>query len=232
MVTGVTAGQSPLSYSLYPSLYGTQSARPSASRVVGLPSAQPELPVQPVTPAPPMVPVQSGALNQANLLSRYESDPAALATRGRIQYAGDDAAASAGQTAEAAGQVSESKSPQEVMEEAECPTCAQRKYQDGSDDPGVSFKTAGHIDPDQARAVVSGHEQEHVVRERAKADREDRDVVSQSVTLHTAICPDCGRVYVSGGTTRTVTKAAPDPVELQQPDTQPVQTPLGFSAVA
>ena len=25
------------------------------------------------------------------------------------------------------------------------------------------------------------------------------------MTLHTDICPECGRVYISGGTTRTVT---------------------------
>ena len=103
--------------------------------------------------------------------------------------------------------VGESKSAQEVMEEGECQTCKERKYQDGSDDPGVSFKTPTNISPDQAAAAVRGHENEHVVREQAKAQREDRKVVNQSVTYHTDICPECGKVYVSGGTTRTVTKA-------------------------
>ena len=101
----------------------------------------------------------------------------------------------------------ESKSAQEVMEEGECQTCKERKYQDGSDDPGVSFKTPTNISPDQAASAVRGHENEHVVREQAKAKQEDRKVVSQSVTYHTDICPECGKVYVSGGTTRTVTKA-------------------------
>ena len=101
----------------------------------------------------------------------------------------------------------ESKSAQEVMEEGECQTCKERKYQDGSDDPGVSFKTPTNIAPEQAASAVRGHENEHVVREQAKAQREDRKVVSQSVTYHTSICPECGKVYVSGGTTRTVTKA-------------------------
>ena len=32
-------------------------------------------------------------------------------------------------------------------------------------------------------------------------------MVSQSVTLHTDICPECGKVFISGGTTRTVTAA-------------------------
>ena len=103
------------------------------------------------------------------------------------------------------------KSPQEVFEDAECKTCAERKYQDGSDDPGVSFKTAAHISPDQAAAKVRSHEYEHVTREQAKADREGREVVSQSVQLHTSICTECGRSYVSGGVTNTVTKGASEP---------------------
>lgn len=97
----------------------------------------------------------------------------------------------------------------------ECQTCKNRKYQDGSDDPGVSFKTAAKIDPDAAPSVVRGHEQEHVTREQAAAKREGREVVSQSVTLHTAVCPECGRVYVSGGTTRTITRSADDDQQIQ-----------------
>ena len=111
----------------------------------------------------------------------------------------------------------EEKSPQEVVEESECQTCKNRKYQDDSDDPGVSFQTATNVAPEMAASAVRGHEQEHVVREQAKAQREDRKVVSQSVTIHTEICPECGDVYVSGGTTRTVTKANPVE-ETQQKD--------------
>lgn len=99
------------------------------------------------------------------------------------------------------------KTPQEVIEESECKTCAERKYQDGSNDPGVSFKTAAHISPEQSAAKVRSHEYEHVVREQAKADREDREVVRQTVTLHTNICPECGVTYVSGGLTNTVTRS-------------------------
>ena len=96
--------------------------------------------------------------------------------------------------------------------DGECKTCESRKYQDGSNDPGVSFKTATKLSPEEAASAVRSHENEHVVREQAKAEREDRKVVSQSVTLHTNICPECGDPYISGGTTRTVTKAdnAPD----------------------
>lgn len=125
----------------------------------------------------------------------------------------------------------ESKSAQEVMEEGECQTCKERKYQDGSDDPGVSFKTPTHIGPDQAASAVRGHENEHVVREQSKAQREDRKVVSQSVTYHTDICPECGKVYVSGGTTRTITKANNDQqADSQQEQEQDPSKP--FSAVA
>ena len=105
------------------------------------------------------------------------------------------------------------KTPQEVIEDSECKTCAERKYQDGSDDPGVSFKTAAHISPEQAAATVRSHEYEHVVREQSKADRENKEVVSQSVRLHTAICPECGRTYVSGGVTNTVTRGKGEPQE-------------------
>lgn len=89
----------------------------------------------------------------------------------------------------------------------ECQTCANRKYQDGSDDPGVSFKTPTTLSPEKAASAVRSHEYEHVNREQAKAERENRNVVSQSVTYHSAICPECGKVYIAGGTTRTVTKA-------------------------
>ena len=51
--------------------------------------------------------------------------------------------------------------------QGECQTCKNRKYQDGSDDPGVSFKTASKIAPETAASVVRGHEMEHVYRNRA-----------------------------------------------------------------
>jgi hypothetical protein len=93
------------------------------------------------------------------------------------------------------------------MGAVDCQTCKSRQYQDGSDDPGVSFKSPGHIDPASSASVVMGHEQEHVANEQADAAAEGRRVVSQSVRLFTAVCPECGRVYVSGGETTTVTAA-------------------------
>lgn len=135
-------------------------------------------------------------------------DPVEMAVRGRIQYlepyqTKDPANTPAsGSAIDGEGK----KSPQETMEEGECQTCKNRKYQDGSNDPGVSFKTATRLSPEQAATAVRGHEMEHVSHERARAEREDRKVVQQSVTIHTAVCPECGDVYVSGGTTRTTTK--------------------------
>lgn len=93
----------------------------------------------------------------------------------------------------------------------ECQTCENRRYQDGSDDPGVSFKTASKIAPESAAAVVRGHEMEHFYRNQAKAAREGREVVSQSVRLKSGICPECGKPYIAGGETRTVTKAKNEP---------------------
>lgn len=88
----------------------------------------------------------------------------------------------------------------------ECETCKNRKYQDGSNDPGVSFKTPTKLSPESAASAVRSHENEHVSHAKTQALQEDKKIVSQSVTYHTAICPECGRSYVSGGTTRTVFK--------------------------
>lgn len=88
---------------------------------------------------------------------------------------------------------------------AECKTCKERKYQDGSDED-VSYKTATHIDPDAAASRVRSHEQEHVSNAYKKAAKNNGKVVSCNVSIHTAICPECGRTYVSGGTTATQIK--------------------------
>lgn len=89
---------------------------------------------------------------------------------------------------------------------AECETCKNRKYQDGSDEGDVSFKAAAHIDPKSAAARVRSHEQEHVSNAYQKAAENNGKVISCNVSIHTAICPECGRTYVSGGTTATQIK--------------------------
>lgn len=87
----------------------------------------------------------------------------------------------------------------------ECQTCKNRKYQDGSDEM-VSFKTAQHVSPESAASAVRAHEQEHVSNAYKKAATDNGKVVSASVSIHTAVCPECGRTYVSGGTTHTQIK--------------------------
>lgn len=87
----------------------------------------------------------------------------------------------------------------------ECQTCKQRKYQDVSNDPGVSFKSPTHLSPESAASAVSAHESQHVAHENLKAASEDREVLTQYVQIYTSICPECGRTYVSGGKTTTVT---------------------------
>lgn len=87
----------------------------------------------------------------------------------------------------------------------ECQTCKNRKYVDGSDEM-VSFKNPTHISPRKAGAAVRAHEQEHVSNAYSKAAQNNGKVVRASVSIHTAICPECGRSYVSGGTTSTQIK--------------------------
>lgn len=87
----------------------------------------------------------------------------------------------------------------------ECQTCKERKYQDGSDE-NVSFKSAAHVSPEAAGARVRAHEQEHVSNAYSKAAENGGKVIRASVSIHTAVCPECGRTYVSGGTTNTMIK--------------------------
>lgn len=88
---------------------------------------------------------------------------------------------------------------------AKCETCKNRKYQDGSDEM-VSFKSPTRISPESAASAVRAHEQEHVSNAYKKAARGNGEVVSASVAIHTSICPECGRSYISGGTTSTQIK--------------------------
>ena len=88
----------------------------------------------------------------------------------------------------------------------ECQTCKNRKYIDGSDEANVSFKSAAHVSPQAAGAAVRAHEGQHVSNAYSKAAEGDGKVISASVRIHTAICPECGRSYVSGGVTNTQIK--------------------------
>ena len=85
----------------------------------------------------------------------------------------------------------------------ECQTCKNRKYVDGSDEANVSFKSAAHVSPQAASSAVRAHEGQHVSNAYSKAAKDGGNVVQASVAIHTAVCPECGRTYVSGGTTTT-----------------------------
>lgn len=206
--------------------WGRTVATSQQGQITMVSRAQPQAsdqPILPVTAAPTVSWDQPSAVTLTGAAAsgyREGADPVEMAVRGRIQYLSQE---------ELDAEVEKAKSAQEVMEESECQTCKERKYQDGSDDPGVSFKTPTNVAPEQAASAVRGHEQEHVVRERSKAQREGREVVSQSVTYHTAICPECGKVYVSGGTTRTSTRAAQ---EQPTPESTRGNRQTPFSAVA
>ena len=88
----------------------------------------------------------------------------------------------------------------------ECQTCKNRKYQDGSNEGNVSFKTAAHVSPQAAGQAVRAHEGQHVSNAFKKAAQDGGKVLQASVAIHTAVCPECGRTYVSGGTTTTKIK--------------------------
>ena len=107
------------------------------------------------------------------------------------------------------GQRAAKMEPGNKVANEECKTCASRRYVDQSDDASVSFQSPTHVGPDQSFAAVMGHEHEHVANEKAKAENNNREVVQSSVTIHYAMCPECGKRYAAGGETRTVTKSKP-----------------------
>ena len=88
-------------------------------------------PVAPVSAAPVIDRNQPSAVRLSGFRYQPGTDPVELSVRSRIQYLSPE---------ELEAEIVNSKSAQEIMAEAECQTCKERKYQDGSDDPGVSFK--------------------------------------------------------------------------------------------
>ena len=93
--------------------------------------------------------------------------------------------------------------PAEGIEDEKCETCENRTYVDGSNENDVSFKSPGHIAPESAASRVMAHEYEHVRNAYQEDKEEGKELVSVSVSLKTAICPECGKTYVAGGETRT-----------------------------
>lgn len=98
----------------------------------------------------------------------------------------------------------------------ECQTCKERKYVDGSNESNVSFKTPGHVSPESSMAMVSAHEQEHVKNAVSEGSKPGADLISASVKLSMAVCPECGRSYVAGGVTTTQIKYSNEKNPYQQ----------------
>ena len=89
----------------------------------------------------------------------------------------------------------------------ECETCENRTYVDGSNENDVSFKSPGHIAPEAAASRVMAHEYEHVRNAYQEDKEEGKELVSVSVSLKTAVCPECGKTYIAGGETRTMMRS-------------------------
>ena len=175
--------------------YHTSAAAAQLTRFQGIVGASSQTSASPKASAPAMT--EDGFVPTMHFAQEQTSNPAGVYKRLFFP-----AAPASG---EAAGETAA-----EVAEDGKCETCENRKYQDGSDDPGVSFKTAGKIDKSVAASTIRAHEHEHVKRNAAEAQREGREVVMSRVVLHTGVCPECGDTYYSGGTTTTVTRNAPE----------------------
>ncbi len=128
-----------------------------------------------------------------------DASASAASVSGNVQ--GSDKAAGAGKAILNPGE-STKTNPGKRVSPAECETCKNRKYKDGSNEM-VSFKSAQHISPESALTRVRGHEAEHVSNAYKKAAQNNGKVLQASVSIKTAVCPECGRTYVAGGETCT-----------------------------
>lgn len=90
--------------------------------------------------------------------------------------------------------------------QCQCEKCRKRRYQDGSNDSRVSFQMPTVMDPVKAKTKVMAHEMEHVRSEQHKAKQDGKVVVSQTVRIMNDRCEECGKSYVKGGFTRTITR--------------------------
>lgn len=135
----------------------------------------------------------------------------AYGASGAYGTSGANAAATVGEKdTDSSKKVGRASSPEE------CETCKNRKYQDGSNEADVSFKNATHVSPNAAGAAVRAHEGQHVSNAYQKAAEGNGKVINASVSIHTAVCPECGRTYVSGGTTNTMIKYSNESNPYQQ----------------
>ena len=113
-----------------PSQWGSVAAPAQKGQIAMVSRTQSQAtdqPVTPVTAAPSVGREQPSSISLLDMARRKGADPVEMAVRGRIQYLTPE---------EVEQQVEQAKSAQEVMEEGQCQTCKERKYQDGSNDPG------------------------------------------------------------------------------------------------
>ena len=165
-------------------------------------------PISEINPAA-FQPYRGTEKNTAVAGNRTEAPgPATPAYRVSLSRDALDASADGGGSVAGAGPSSSGK-PGEV-EPGECETCSNRKYVDVSTDSTVSFQTPTKVSPGAAESMVRAHEQEHVTNEQARATEEGAEVVAQNVSIRYSICPECGRSFVAGGITTTVTKSDDD----------------------
>lgn len=146
-----------------------------------------------------------GGYTPISYISPYASAAVGAANAGNVAGAekGTPTEASKGVNA---GQSVDGKKVSKTDPSYECQTCENRKYQDGSNEHDVSFKTASKVAPEAAASAVRSHEQMHVKNAYQKAEKDNGKVISATVQIHTSCCPECGKTYVSGGTTRTQIK--------------------------
>ncbi|GHU49288.1 hypothetical protein FACS1894127_2150 [Clostridia bacterium] len=92
--------------------------------------------------------------------------------------------------------------------EPECETCKKRRNKDISDDPGASLQSPDSLSKVEEEGNIRAHDHRHLSHEQANGENEGRDVVSQNMVIHYDVCPECGRPYIPGGTTATLTRTA------------------------
>gem|GEM_PF-6542701 len=136
--------------------------------------------------------------------------------------------------------VSEDKTLDKYLKKVEkkMERCRQKRitYQDGSNDPAVTFKLPQAVSIGASEYAVRAHELQHVVHETARAIQEGKNV-STMVRIIYRYDPECGRYYPVGGRTYVLTwgekenkrqKQGDSEQSLNQSDQVSVEYPAGI----
>ena len=122
-VQGVDGASRPQPGQNVGSVYGAQTRIGNGAVLSVGRSASPGTPIEPIQPISKLEANGSRGIGNTIPFLREGMDPAELAVRMRMKYSFG------------------TEGVQKNTEEGECQTCKERKYQDGSDDAGVSYKT-------------------------------------------------------------------------------------------